>query len=253
MSKNWILLGVTLLILFTAMPSAAVELGVRGYYWLPNIEGDVSFDSDDVSGTELDLVDDLGMEEESYPLIEIFAGFGDHHLTFTYYKADYSGSETLTEDIVFGDTTYTAGVDVDSTLEYTVMDFAYQWDVIDLENFLAGGSIGLVGKVKYLDITASVESDVESDEADLSVPLPMVGINLHVGILLDIIEARVQVTGIGYDGNSVVEFLGDISYTPFPFMDIHAGYRSFSMNADVDDVQADLLTAGPYVALTIGF
>jgi len=253
MSKNWILLGVTLCFVFMAMPSAAVELGVRGYYWLPDLDGDVSYESSALSGTELDLADDLGMESESYPIIEIFAGFGDHHLTFTYYKADYSGDETLTEDIVFGDTTYRADTDVDSTLEYTVMDFAYQWDVIDLENFLAGGSLGLVGKVKYLDITAGVESDVESDETDLSLPLPMVGINLHVGILLDILEARVQVTGIGYDGNSVVEFLGDISYTPFPFMDIHAGYRSFSMNVDVDDVEANLLTAGPYVALTIGF
>jgi hypothetical protein len=246
-------LGVTLFILFMAIPSAAVELGVRGYYWLPELSGDVTYESSALSGTELDLDDDLGMEQESYPMIEVFAGFGDHHLTFTYYKADYSGDETLTQDIVFGDTTYTAGGDVDSTLEYTVMDFAYQWDVIDLENFLAGASLGLVGKVKYLDITASVESDIENEEVDISVPVPMVGINLHVGILLDIIEARLQVTGIGYDDNSVVEFLGDVSYTPFPFMDIHAGYRSFSVDVDVDDVVANFLTAGPYVALTISF
>jgi len=253
MSKNWILLSVTLCLVFMAMPSAAVELGVRGYYWLPDLDGDVSYKGDGTPGTELDLMDDLGMERESYPMIEVFAGFGDHHLSFTYYKADYSGSETLEETIEFGGATYTAGVDVDTTLEYTVMDFAYQWDVIDLENFLAGGSLGLVGKVKYLDITAGVESDVESEEADISAPIPMLGVNVHVGILLDVIEARLQVTGMGYSGFSVVEFLGDVSYTPFPFMDIHAGYRSFSMNVDVDDVEANLLTAGPYVALTIGF
>lgn len=253
MSKSWILLGVTLCLVFTAMPSEAVELGVRGYYWLPDLNGDVSYDSNIVSGTKLDLGDDLGMERESYPMIEIFAGFGDHHLSFTYYKADYSGSETLNTDIEFGGETYTVGDKIDSSLEYTVMDFAYQWDAINFENFLAGGSIGLVGKVKYLDITASVDGTVGQEEADIAVPIPMVGVNLHVGILLDIIEARLQVTGMGYSGNSVVEFLGDVSYTPFPFMDIHAGYRSFSMSVDVDDVEANLLTAGPYVALTISF
>ena len=254
MSKNGILLGVTLCLLLMAMPSAAVELGVRAYYWLPDLNGDVSYEGDNIPGTELDLEDDLGMERESYPMIEIFAGFGDHHLSFTYYNADYSGSETLEETIEFGGETYTAGIDVDSTLEYTVMDFAYQWDVIDLENLLAGGSLGLVGKVKYLDITASIESDtVGKEEADIGVPIPMIGANLHVGILADILEARFQITGMGYSGNSVVEFLGDVSYTPFPFMDIHAGYRSFSINVDVDDVEANLLTAGPYVALTIGF
>ena len=253
MSKIWILLGVTLCLVFTAMPSAAVELGVRAYYWLPGLNGDVRDGSGSASGTKLDLESDIGMDRESYPMIEFFAGFGDHHLSFTYYRAEYSGSESLKEDVVFGDTTYLEGTEVDSKLEYTVMDFVYQWDAIDLENFLAGASLGLVGKVKYFDITAGLESDGDSAEADISVPIPMIGANLHVGILADIIEARLQVTGIGYSGNSVVEFLGDVSYTPFPFMDIHAGYRSFSMNVDVDDVEANLLTAGPYVALTISF
>jgi len=81
----------------------------------------------------------------------------------------------------------------------------------------------------------------------------MVGANIHVGILADIIEARVQVTGIGYSGNSVVEYFGDISYTPFPFMGIHAGYRSFAVDVDVDDLDSNFTTAGPYGALTISF
>jgi len=253
MSKIRILTGLLLCLALTATPVMAVELGIRGYYWLPDLKGDVSYDGDILSGTELDLEDDLGMDRESYPMIEIFAGFGDHHLSFTYYKADYSGSETLEEEIEFGDETYTVGEEVDSELEYTVMDFAYQYDVIDLENLLAGASLGLVGKVKYFDVSASLESEGEKEEADIAVPVPMLGVNLHVGILADIIEARFQITGMGYSGNNVVEFFGDVSYTPFPFMDIHAGYRSFSMSVDVDDVEADLTTAGPYAAITIGF
>ncbi len=254
MSKLKIITGFMLCLFLMAVPAMAVELGVRGYYWLPDFKGNVTYDGDVADATDLDLVDDLGMERESYPMIEIFAGLGDHHLSFTYYQASYSGSETLDQDIDFGDETFSADADVDSDLEITVMDFAYQWDAIDLENILAGASLGLVGKVKYLDITASVEEDtVGKEEADIGVPIPMVGLNFHVGILADIVEARVQVTGMGYSGNNVVEFLADVSYTPFPFMDIHAGYRSFSLGVDVEDVEAELVTAGPYVALTIGF
>ena len=254
MSKLKILTGFILCLFLMAMPALAVDLGVRGYYWLPDLDGNVTYDGDVADATELDLGDDLGMERESYPMIEIFAGLGDHHLSFTYYKASYSGDETLDATIEFGDEVFTAGEDIESELEFTVMDFAYQWDAINLENILAGGSLGLVGKVKYLDITASVEGDtVDKEEVDIGVPIPMVGLNLHVGILANILEARLQVTGMGYSGNSVVEFLGDVSYTPFPFMDIHAGYRSFSVGVDVEDVEAELVTAGPYVALTIGF
>jgi len=256
MSRLKIITGFMLCLFLMAMPAMAVDLGVRGYYWLPDLEGNITYDGDVADATDLDLVDDLGVERESYPMIEIFAGLGDHHLSFTYYRASYSGSESLDETIEFGDETYNAGIDVDSELEYTVMDFAYQWDVIDLENILAGGSLGLVGKVKYFDITASIEDEdgiVGKEETDIGVPIPMVGLNLHVGILANILEARLQVTGMGYSGNNVLEFFGDVSYTPFPFMDIHAGYRSFSVNVDVEDVEADLVTAGPYVALTIGF
>lgn len=250
MPKKWLLWGVAVCFLVAATPSVAMDLGIRGYYWMPGLDGEINYDS----GSDLDLEDDLGMDAESYPLVDIFAGFGDHHLLFTYYKADYSGSEKLKKDIEFGGTTFPANAKVDSELEYTVMDFAYQWDAIDLENFLAGASLGLIGKVKYLDITsAKLEGGGEKESVDVSGPIPMVGANLHVGLLADIIEARFQMTGMGYSGNSVVEFLGDISYTPFPFVGIHAGYRSFAINVDVDDLDANFTTAGPYGALTIGF
>ena len=250
MHKHLILLGVILPLMFATVPSAAMDLGVRAYYWMPGLDGDMNY----YSGDKLDLEDDLGMDKESYPVVDIFAGFGNHHLLFTYYKADYSGSEKLKDTIDFGDSTFLAGIKVDSKLEYKVMDFAYQWDAIDLENMLAGTSLGLVGKVKYMDITSvKIEGGGESEEVDVSGPIPMLGANLHVGILADIIEARFQVTGIGYSGNSVVEYFGDISYNPFPFVGIHAGYRSFAVNVDVDDLDANFTTAGPYGAITIGF
>jgi hypothetical protein len=250
MPKKWLLWGVTVCLVLAAAPSVAMDLGIRGYYWMPGLDGEINYDS----GSNLDLEDDLGMDTESYPLVDIFAGFGDHHLLFTYYKADYSGSEKLKKDIEFGGTTFPASAKVDSELEYTVMDFAYQWDAIDLENFLAGASLGLIGKVKYLDITsAKLEGGGEKEEMDVSGPIPMLGANLHVGLLADIIEARFQMTGMGYSGNSVVEFFGDISYTPFPFLGIHAGYRSLALDVDVDDLDANFTTAGPYGAITIGF
>jgi hypothetical protein len=250
MFQKCLLLGVALCLVFAAAPLAAAELGIRGYYWMPGLEGDINYENED----NLDLDDDLGMDSESYPMVDIFADFGNHHLIFTYYKADYSGSEKINQEIKFGDSTYPAGTNVKSKLEYRVMDFAYQWDAIDLENILAGTSLGLVGKVKYLDITsAKVEGGGESEEVDIAGPIPMVGANLHIGILADIIEARFQVTGIGYGGSSVVEFFGDISYTPFPFVGIHAGYRSFAVDVDVDDLDSNFTTAGPYGALTISF
>lgn len=247
------LIGLLLSLLLISAQAMALEFGVRGYYWFPALSSDVTYDGSDVSGAELDLIDDLGLEDEAFPMIEIFAGLGDHHFSFTYYSVTYEGSETLDEDFEFGDATFSSDDDVDTKIDYSVMDFVYQWDVIDLENMLAGASLGLVGKVKYIDTFITLEEEEITAEVDLAFPIPMVGLNLHVGILADILEARLQVTGIGYDGNSAIEFLGDVSYTPFPFLDIHAGYRSFTVAIDVDDFAANFGTAGPYAALTLSF
>jgi hypothetical protein len=72
-------------------------------------------------------------------------------------------------------------------------------------------------------------------------------------MLADILEARLLVTGIGYSGNTVFDSQADVSFTPFPFLDISGGYRLFTIDVDIDDVQADYNTSGPYVALTISF
>ncbi len=236
-----------------SIPAMAFEVGVRGYYWFPGLSGDLRVDGNGVTGTTLDLENDLGMENKSYPVIEIFGGLGNHHLSFSYYSADYEGSKTLNKTINFNGVTYTANTLVNTSLEYDVYDFMYQYDLLDMENILAGFSLGLVGKVKLFDGNVSVKSTTLSTNQDFTVPIPMLGLNLHMGILADILEARLLVTGIGYGGGTVFDSQADISYTPFPFLDIHGGYRLFTLDVVTDDVQADYSTSGPYMAITISF
>ena len=81
----------------------------------------------------------------------------------------------------------------------------------------------------------------------------MLGVNLHLGILADILEARLRGTAMGYSGNSIYELMADISFTPFPFIDIHGGYKTFVIDIDEDDVVLDYDMSGPYVALTVSF
>jgi hypothetical protein len=54
-------------------------------------------------------------------------------------------------------------------------------------------------------------------------------------------------------GGTVFDGLAELSVTPIPFLDIHGGYRAFIIDADIDDVEFDYNTSGPYVALTLSF
>jgi len=124
---------------------------------------------------------------------------------------------------------------------------------VDLENMLAGFSLGGVFQVKYLDGEVSLKTTGLDEKEDFTLPIPMVGLNLHIGLISDILEARLRGTAMTYSGNNIYEVMADISWTPLPFIDIHGGYKTFVIDIDEDDVIFDYDMSGPYVALTISF
>jgi len=249
-------LALFIFLLVTSLPSYAFELGARGYYWWPDFSAKVRVDGNAIVGTTVDAEDDLGMDDESYPSVEAFFGLGNHHLSLMYTKADYSGAKNIVGDIVFNGQTYTDTTYVESDLEFQMLDFEYQYDLLDLENILAGFSLGVIAKVKYIEGEARLKAaSLGYDESEtFKAPVPMLGLGLHVGILADILEARVKAAGIGYSGNTFYDAQADISLTPFPFVDIHAGYRIMKIDVeDISDVYADIEFKGPYAGLTISF
>ena len=258
MKKTYLSLSLLLAVLLLPVSSLALEIGARGYYWFPSLDGTVKVEEAGV-GTIIDFDKDLGIDDEYYPSIEAFVGLGSHHLSLTYTEIDYSGEKTLSEKIDFKGKEYEVGYTVDSSIKYTMIDLHYQYDLLDLENILAGFSLGGVLQVKYLDgdvrlkgTEAATGRSIDEEE-DFALYIPMLGLNLHIGILADVLEARVRGTAIGYSGNTIYEVMGDISWTPFPFVDIHGGYKTFVIDIDEDDVVFDYDMSGPYVALTVSF
>jgi outer membrane protein len=253
MRKIYVVLSLLLPALLLPVSSLAFEIGARGYYWFPSLDGTVKVDEAGIIGTTLDFENDLGIEDENYPSVEIFVGGGNHHLSLTYTDIEYSGRKTLTKEIIYRGKTYAVSDLVTSSIEYQMLDLHYQYDLLDLENMLSGFSLGAVFQVKYLDGNVSLKATGIDEKEDFTIPIPMVGLNLHIGILADILEARVRGTAISYGGNTSYELMADISWTPFPFLDIHGGYKSFIIDIDEDDMIFDYDMSGPYVALTLSF
>lgn len=237
-------------------PSAqAFEMGIRGYYWFPALNGDIKMDSSGLIGTTLDLKSDLGFEDEYYPIVEAFIGLGNHHLSLSYYSADYSGTKELSTEFTFKGKTYNIGDTINSSLKYDIYDFMYQYDLLDFENILAGFSLGIIGKVKIINGDVEIKSTTltKSASEDFTLPIPMVGGNIHLGIIADLLEARLKISGISYEDGTVFDGQADISLTPFPFVDIHGGYQIFLIDLDIDGEKFNYTTSGPYIALTLSY
>lgn len=226
---------------------------MRGYYWYPTLKSDVRFDSGGTQGTDFSFKDSFDISSKGIPSVEAFAGIGRHHFSLMYSAVKYSGSTSSLPSTTFGGKTYSGAVSGD--LDVTMIDAEYQIDLIDLKNILAGFSIGAIGKIKYFEGEVKL-NDASNGETKQTfrLPIPMVGVGANIGILANLLEARAKVTGMGYSGNYVYEALADISVTPFPFVDIHGGYKVIGVKVDaVSDVTANTRFQGPFVALTIGW
>jgi len=186
-------------------------------------------------------------------IVEAFFGLGRHHLSFSYYRAEYEGANVLNRDIIFNGEIFPAGERISSSLNYDTYDVKYQYDFLDLENVLAGFSLGAVVRVEVFEGEAEITSQTlnQTEREDFTFPVPLLGLNFHLGLLADILEARVLATGITYGDGTVFDGQADVSWTPFPFLDIHGGYRFFYVDVDSSDVEADFSTSGPYVAISL--
>jgi hypothetical protein len=235
-----------------AIPAGAFELGARGSYWFPTMKATLKAGT---AGTEINAKDDLGFSDNNTYSVEAFTGIGNHHLALSYTPLDYSASKNISKTINFNNKNYGGSTVVNTDLRLKMFDAEYRYDLLNFENILAGFSINLIGKIKYLDGEAKMNSTLTGEQKQtFGVPIPMIGTGLHVGLIANLLEARAQAAGIGYSGNYFIDALADVAVTPFPFTRIFAGYRYLKIKIDnISDTYGDLDFYGPYLGLTVAW
>jgi outer membrane protein len=248
-----ILIGV-----FFASSCFALEFGASANYWIPTFKGDLRVDKNSVRGTEIDLKDDLGVKNENVPFVEAYFGVGKHEITFMYAQVNFSGTKYFDKPIIFDGRIFNVNSYVESELNTKMIDLEYQYKIVNFKNILAGLTIGIIGKVKYFDgnvrLHSSTIGSAYDNTQDIHAPIPMIGLGAKIGLLANILEARAKITGMGYSGSFFYDAMADVAVTPFPFFDIHAGYRAMSLKIDnISDVYANMSFTGPYVGVAVGF
>lgn len=252
-----IVLALTLIFSLLVVTQAnAFEIGARGYVWFPDLKkSDLQTIANGIEGTDINAKDMLGVGNKATFSVEAYGGVGKNHISLMFTPFGYTTDNVLTTALNYNGINYTVGSGVHSDLSYSMFDLRYQRDLINMENILAGFSLGGIAQIKYSTGSFKLNSagQVEQSKSFNSV-IPMIGVGAHIGILANLLEVRAQVTGGGYSSNNYsYEALADLSLTPFPFLDIHAGYRLLQQKIDVNDYKMDTLYTGPYVGLTLGF
>ncbi len=224
-------------------------VGVEGRYWLTDLDADLKVTDNNITGTDIDLTDDLGMDDEDFYEARISIGLGRHRIRYAYLPLSWDGAKTISKSITFNGRTYSANTFVDSSLDVTYHRLGYEYDVIDA----LGNRLGVIFEVKYFDIDAELESSTISESESMGVPLPAVGVTFQVGLPV-FLSLGGEVTGISVGGNGyLVDAECVLNYKPAPLVTFSGGYRYLKLYAEKGDDEADLTLDGPFVTVKLRF
>ena len=242
-----------IIVFFVSTTCYAFDIGARGIYWLPELDGNTQVDTSSIKGTKIDFNDDLNFGDENFTSVGVFVSSDKHNFELNYTNFDYSGINSITRTLYFNGQTYNIDDEVHSSLEVSMTDFYYTYDFINIDNIVTKFELGGVFQVKYLNGKVKITTTSANESSDLSIPVPMVGINLRMGMMSDMMEANLRGTGITYSEDSLYEIAGEVSWNPLPLLGVYGGYKAFAINVDEDDINLDYNMSGPYVAVELSF
>lgn len=242
-----LLLGI--MILVTSVPAKATGLGIRGYYWIPDLSGGITVDGDSLSGTDIDFINTLALDETTVQAYEAYLSIGNQGMSLSYASARYRGTQTLTQDMAFDGQLYPAHDSVDSRMDYSLYDLTYQYDIIPTSIFC----LGVLSKFTVFDGTMSTRSALypTRQEKDFTATIPLFGATIRLG-LINFLEVD-AFAACGYAKDKAYTGGAELVFRPLPNLGLHGGYRMQSFKVSQDEVDLTLRNAGPYAAVTLGF
>ena len=237
-----------LLGLVPARASAQVEVPEPERYGLrleyredrPTLTGSVQKGANGEEGSIVDLIDDLGIEDDrTFDARVTFKIKSSHKLRAGYMPVDYHGDQEAPRNFTFMDTTYFRSDRVVTSVKGALWSGDYQWEFYQGEKGFVGAILG----GRWFDgdtVLVDVDQGLRETNSE-SFPLPVLGIagRAYAGKLS--LEGEFAGLPAGSLGN-YYEFEGSARFHISDRLGLMGGYRLINLDArdDPDQVQFKL-------------
>ena len=237
--------------IFCSVPAWAL-VEIEGFFWLMKPEGQASVGNYGLEGTKIDLENDFGYGEiETVPGVLIIMG-NTHQFGLSIFKLAASARNSINRTIYFGGEEFTINENISSSIEMTVMQGLYRFN-IGPEAFHGGLMIG----GEYLAIeTQAAPGRSEPAKADADTGLLFFG-GFVESDPFSFLRLRASLLGGTWEISDVeadyLELEVSVLARITPQFHIGAGYRQINIDAKVKSLplEIDLAFKGP--TLFIGF
>ena len=204
--------------------------------------------------TEIDFDGDLNFDDSEEVYAEGAFQLGPFRVSAAYLPLDFSGSGTITSDIIFGGQTFPAGTNVASDVEMEVFDLAVAFHLINFDDGPMRVQLGPEVAVKIADVDMSVRdtSGGPTERISGTVPVPTIGARGRVA-LSDFIGVVGRIGYLEIQDNSFLDAEIQVEYSPLPTLGIFAGYRYIDVDVDESDVILQSTFAGLFAGVFARF
>jgi hypothetical protein len=247
-------LGFTL----TAAPARA-QYGMHGevsvLFWQPSPE--ITLSSPEIRSAtgepDVDFVETFSIEDKGFPEIRLRLG-GRHKFRFDYVPVKYDEDTVITRTITVSGRTLTIGAPATADVKWDLLYVGYQWDFVSMEK----GSVGVIGELKYQKLEAEVDSPLLTSAAtvDQKAPVPTIGVAFRVAPI-PIVAVGGEFAGLKISSSDFEAKLFDFDINGLvtfgPYIGVQGGYRSVTIDYDIDDDTGNLKLKGPYIGAVLRF
>jgi hypothetical protein len=224
----------------TPAPSPVTDrLALRISYFPASVSTDMRLDSEDgTAGTELSAEDDLGMsDEQDQARLEVTLRAAERNrVRIDYFKLTRRGDETLGRTLEFAEETLDAGSQVQSLLDWRMLNLTYLYSVVRRERFELGAGAAL--HLFEADARARVRAEGINEEKSGVAAFPTLALDAAWRITKRFtLTARANYLSADVDDSSgsVSDVHADVQFRWRPNFTIGLGYTAMSTELDVVD------------------
>jgi hypothetical protein len=225
---------------------AEPKIEIEGRFWFPELSGNIKATDDSIEGTNIDLKDDLGIEDENFSDIRLTCNLGSaDKIRLSYSQVEFSGEKDIVQTVIFEGQSYTSSTHVITNVDLDYLRLGWIHHFIRNNALKLGSTIE--AKMFFIDASLAAPAIAISESEKFIGGLPTLGIVFEVEPHR-IIKVFAEISGLpaGSYGYLLDGELG-IRLNPIENFSITGGYRIFSMKVEDDSNHAELEIGGPFL------
>jgi hypothetical protein len=156
-------------------------------FWNPPPDLTVASTGLGIIGTEINAVDDLGIEQKRFTELRlVIRPARKHKFRVNFLPISYTAQSTVHRQFVFNGISYNANLPVASEVKWNTWLLGYEYDFLSKDRWF----VGLVLQAKATDVEVDLTAPIGSDFVVAKAPIPNVG-----GIARVYVVPNISITG----------------------------------------------------------